>query len=74
MDTREAEALPQHRSDDCPSHQPSKAQVQSEKASSHSCSHTEFVRVINNLSSGDNKLRGKDYTVSIIIVSTRYEY
>lgn len=32
--------LPQHCSDDCPSHQPAQAQVQSEEASSHSCSHT----------------------------------
>lgn len=33
-------SLPQHCSDDRPRHQPSQAQVQSEKASSHSCSHT----------------------------------
>lgn len=41
LDWTQKPNLPQHCSDDCPRHQPSQAQVQSEKASSHSCSHTQ---------------------------------
>lgn len=73
--------LPQHCSDDRPCHQPSKSQVQPEKASSHSCSHTEtFILIIhdsNVLACVRFVLKqfviwfNKDYKTLIVTVSTR---